>query len=294
MRPSRRRTPTSRFRRSPTLPLLRPAYVRAQAGQWRSRDGVLRQLPQRGSLIESGQAADITPYVDEIKTFPDYNSSIDLFKKDGKIYGLPTDGYGMGLVYNKEVFTKAGLDPNTPPKTWAEVRAAAKKIAELGPGYVGYGEYSGNNVGAGTSPPPSTAGADRSSPPTARRPPSTPPRQGRAGEPPPDAVGRQQHGSQLYIDWPALMKAMAGGKMGMMLGAPDVLIALRNDFGGKFENYAITAQPEAKALFNGGAGYMINRRPPRSRSRPGSSGSSMSSSPPARDSSTMCGPRART
>ncbi len=101
-------------------------------------------------------------------------------------------------------------------------------------------------------------------------------------------------GSQLYIDWPALMKAMAGGKMGMMLGAPDVLIALRNDFGGKFENYAITAQPEAKALFNGGAGYMINRRPPRSRSRPGSSGSSMSSSPPARDSSTMCGPRART
>ncbi|GIH48273.1 multiple sugar transport system substrate-binding protein [Microbispora rosea] len=216
-------------------------------------------FPNVGRLIESGQAADITSYVNEIKTFQDYNSSIDLFKKDGKIYGLPTDGYGMGLVYNKAVFTKAGLDPNNPPKTWADVQAAAKKIAGLGPGYVGYGEYSGNNVGGWHF----TASI-----------------YGRGGSvitddgkkaafntPEGKAVLENLHqmrwadnsmGSQLYIDWPALMKAMAGGKMGMMLGAPDVLISLRNDFGGKFENYAITAQPEAKALFNGGAGYMIN------------------------------------
>lgn len=179
-------------------------------------------FPNVGRLIESGQAADITPYVDEIKTFPDYNSSIDLFKKDGKIYGLPTDGYGMGLVYNKEVFTKAGLDPNTPPKTWAEVRAAAKKIAELGPGYVGYGEYSGNNVG-GWHFTASIYGRGGSV--------ITPDGKKAAfNTPEGKAVLENLHqmwwvdnsmGSQLYIDWPALMKAMAGGKMGMMLGAPD-------------------------------------------------------------------------
>ncbi|WP_232326591.1 extracellular solute-binding protein [Microbispora sp. ATCC PTA-5024] len=216
-------------------------------------------FPNVGRLIASGQAADITPYVNDVKTFADYNNEIDMFKKDGKVYGLPTDGYGMGLVYNKAVFTKAGLDPNNPPKTWAEVQAAAKKIAGLGQGYVGYGEYSGNNVG-GWHFTASIYGRGGSVI-------SDDGKKAAFNSPEGKAVlqNLQQMrwvdnsmGSQLYIEWPALMKAMAGGKMGMMLGAPDVLISLRNDFGGKFENYAITAQPEAKALFNGGAGYMIN------------------------------------
>ncbi|MEV6865867.1 extracellular solute-binding protein [Streptosporangium subroseum] len=216
-------------------------------------------FPNVGRLMADGQAADITPYTSELKTFADYNSSLDLFKKDGKVYGLPTDGYGMGLVYNKEVFTKAGLDPNTPPKTWAEVQAAAKKIAGLGAGYVGFGEYSGNNVGGwhfsaslyGRGGSVITDDGTKAA----------------FNTPEGKAVlenlkqmrwADNSMGSRLYIDWPALMKAMGAGKMGMMLGAPDVLISLRNDFGGKFENYAVTAQPEAKALFNGGAGYMIN------------------------------------
>ncbi|MBG0831768.1 extracellular solute-binding protein [Planomonospora sp. ID67723] len=216
-------------------------------------------FPNVGRLMESGQAADITPYVGELKTFKDYNASIEIFKKDGKIYGLPTDGYGMGLVYNREVFTKAGLDPNNPPKTWADVQAAAKKIAALGPGYVGFGEYSGNNVGGWHF----TAslygrGGDVITPDGKKAAFNTPEgkavlenlRQMRWAD--------NSMGSKLYIDWPALMKAMAGGKMGMMVGAPDVLIGLRNDFQAKFENYAVTSLPEAKALFNGGAGYMIN------------------------------------
>ncbi|MET9064621.1 ABC transporter substrate-binding protein [Streptosporangium sandarakinum] len=216
-------------------------------------------FPNVGRLVAAGQAADLTPYVGELKTFKDYNASLDIFKKDGKVYGLPTDGYGMGLVYNRDVFTKAGLDPANPPKTWAEVREAAKKISALGPGYVGFGEYSGNNVGGWHF----TAslygrGGDVITPDGKK-----------AAFNSPEGVAVLENlkqmrwtddsmGSRLYIDWPALMKAMAGGRMGMMLGAPDVLISLRNDFQAKFENYAVTAQPEAKALFNGGAGYMIN------------------------------------
>ncbi|MFB9708163.1 ABC transporter substrate-binding protein [Streptosporangium sandarakinum] len=216
-------------------------------------------FPNVGRLVAAGQAADLTPYVGELKTFKDYNASLDIFKKDGKVYGLPTDGYGMGLVYNRDVFTKAGLDPANPPKTWAEVREAAKKISALGPGYVGFGEYSGNNVGGWHF----TAslygrGGDVVTPDGKQ-----------AAFNSPEGVAVLENlkqmrwtddsmGSRLYIDWPALMKAMAGGRMGMMLGAPDVLISLRNDFQAKFENYAVAAQPEAKALFNGGAGYMIN------------------------------------
>ena len=53
----------------------------------------------------------------------------------------------MGLIYNRQLFKKAGLDPEKPPATWAEVRAAAKKIAALGNGTVGYAEYSAQNQG---------------------------------------------------------------------------------------------------------------------------------------------------
>ena len=64
-----------------------------------------------------------------------------VFKDGDKTYGLPRNNYNMGLVYNRKLFTQAGLNPDSPPKTWSEVQEAAKKIAALGAGYVGYGEY---------------------------------------------------------------------------------------------------------------------------------------------------------
>lgn len=47
---------------------------------------------------------------------------------DGKWYSLPMRGYNFRLVYNKDMFKAAGLDPNSPPKTYAEVIEAAKKL----------------------------------------------------------------------------------------------------------------------------------------------------------------------
>ncbi|NED57154.1 extracellular solute-binding protein, partial [Micromonospora aurantiaca] len=63
------------------------------------------------------------------------------------VYGLPRQNYTMGLFYNRKLFTKAGLNPDAPPKTWAEVRDAAKKIGALGGGVVGYAELSAKNQG---------------------------------------------------------------------------------------------------------------------------------------------------
>ena len=40
---------------------------------------------------------------------------------DGKQIGLPYSVSVPVLFYNPEIFEKAGLDPNNPPKTWAEV-----------------------------------------------------------------------------------------------------------------------------------------------------------------------------
>ncbi|NUR98561.1 MAG: extracellular solute-binding protein, partial [Kribbellaceae bacterium] len=99
-------------------------------------------------IIEKKQAADISQYIGSVGAVKDLRPDVmGVFKDGDKTYGLPRNNYNMGLVYNRKLFTQAGLDPDNPPKTWDDVRAAAKKIAALGPGYVGYGEYSAGNTG---------------------------------------------------------------------------------------------------------------------------------------------------
>jgi len=47
---------------------------------------------------------------------------------DGKTYGVPQVTDTLGLMYNKELFEKAGLDPEAPPTTWDEVADAAQAL----------------------------------------------------------------------------------------------------------------------------------------------------------------------
>ncbi len=67
-----------------------------------------------------------------------FNSS-DIFYQN-KIYCIPAVKYFFQLVYNKDLFQKAGLDPNDPPKTFEDVREYAKKITAAGNGdFYGFG-----------------------------------------------------------------------------------------------------------------------------------------------------------
>ena len=50
--------------------------------------------------------------------------------EDGKQIGLPYSVSVPVLYYNPEIFAKAGLDANNPPKTWDEVSKAAKQIKD--------------------------------------------------------------------------------------------------------------------------------------------------------------------
>lgn len=52
-------------------------------------------------------------------------------KKLGKQYGVPFDTHPLLLFYNKDMFIKAGLDPNTPPKTKEEFVEYAKKLTNV-------------------------------------------------------------------------------------------------------------------------------------------------------------------
>jgi len=49
---------------------------------------------------------------------------------NGKTYGLAYTFSTPVLFYNADLFTAAGLDPANPPKTWAEVKAAALTIED--------------------------------------------------------------------------------------------------------------------------------------------------------------------
>ncbi|CAM5791771.1 sn-glycerol-3-phosphate ABC transporter substrate-binding protein UgpB [Castellaniella caeni] len=51
---------------------------------------------------------------------------------DGKLVSMPFNSSTPVLYYNKDAFKKAGLDPETPPKTWPEVAEAAKKLRASG------------------------------------------------------------------------------------------------------------------------------------------------------------------
>jgi len=65
---------------------------------------------------------------------------LDLGRVGEKIYAVP-HAYGTPMIYyNKDIFRKAGLDPNRPPRTWDEVIQMAlviqKKTGVMGMGHL--------------------------------------------------------------------------------------------------------------------------------------------------------------
>jgi ABC-type glycerol-3-phosphate transport system substrate-binding protein len=104
-------------------------------------------LPQ---VLTAGQAADITSYVNST-TVPNLKdivpSAMRAVTAGTTIYGLPTNTYTQGLIYNRKLFSEAGLNPNDPPRTWAQVETDATAIAKLGNGIEGWGDYSAGNNG---------------------------------------------------------------------------------------------------------------------------------------------------
>ena len=57
---------------------------------------------------------------------------------DGNMLSMPFNSSTPILYYNKDVFEKAGLDPEQPPKTWAEMEEFSKKIMDSGAADCGF------------------------------------------------------------------------------------------------------------------------------------------------------------
>lgn len=83
---------------------------------------VLKQLHSGGMTVE-------IPLSEEEKQSY-YPSMLEAVSSDGQILGLPVAASTRALFYNKDLFEKADLDPNMPPKTWDELYEMGKAIKE--------------------------------------------------------------------------------------------------------------------------------------------------------------------
>ncbi|MEV6012048.1 extracellular solute-binding protein [Streptomyces sp. NPDC051976] len=215
-------------------------------------------------LIAKHQAADITPYLSQ---FPAVNQVKPQLRKvfqdaNGHTYGLPEGNYSMGLVYNRALFKQAGLDPDKPPTTWDEVRADAKKIAALGKGTVGYGDYSKSNTGGwhftaemysrgGTVAKQRSDGTWKADFDNA------------TGK----AVLQQLHdmrwtddsmGQRQLLEWADLLQMMGSGKLGMYLATSDNIPTIAAQYKGDPKDYGLGPIPGGKGTLAGGGGFMFN------------------------------------
>jgi multiple sugar transport system substrate-binding protein len=79
-------------------------------------------------LANAGYLMDLGKYFNDAY-FKDFVPGIlKNYVWQGKHYALPYTMDTRVLYYNKDLFRKAGLDPNKPPKTWQEYLACAKKL----------------------------------------------------------------------------------------------------------------------------------------------------------------------
>ncbi|MDF2836389.1 MAG: transporter substrate-binding protein [Paenibacillus sp.] len=105
------------------------SFVSAQAPDvFRAKENTIQTYYKKGYLEP------IDGYLTDASQFPEIEN-FNTF--DGKRYSLPNFGATMRLVYNVDLFQKAGIA--TPPTTLAEMVEAAKKITEVGKADGAYG-----------------------------------------------------------------------------------------------------------------------------------------------------------
>jgi multiple sugar transport system substrate-binding protein len=102
------------------------------------------------SLGDNGQLANLTKYAQAEPYYKDFNPAVIAEGIDAKkqVIAIPTAAYAQALSYNRHLFSEAGLNPNKPPTTWAQVEADAKQISQR-TGKTGYSEMGASDNTAG-------------------------------------------------------------------------------------------------------------------------------------------------
>ncbi|MEU1509684.1 extracellular solute-binding protein [Kitasatospora sp. NPDC005748] len=244
-------------------PCEEPAPFTAQLKGRTQTDVFYTYFTDLDQVLDEGAAEDISGYVDEttVPALKDIDPSVLATLKDGdKLYGLPTSNYKLGLLYNRKLFKQAGLDPDKPPTTWPEIREAAKRIAALGNGVNGYGDYSATNQGGWHFTAELYGLGGRMVGEDGRKAAFN------------TAEGRQvlqtlydmrwtddSMGSAQSLKWPDLMTRMSTDRLGMYIGAPDDITYMVQTLNGDYADYGMGPMPGGKAALLGGNDYMVKK-----------------------------------
>jgi ABC-type glycerol-3-phosphate transport system substrate-binding protein len=104
-------------------------------------DAVRLGGPAVNSLfILNGHAAALDDWDPEIGTYDWLPPIKKAVTRNGKMYAMPVNSGVQALIYNKDVYQKAGLDPEKPPTTLNQLLETAGKISAGGGGQV-WGHY---------------------------------------------------------------------------------------------------------------------------------------------------------
>lgn len=200
------------------------------------------------TLLENGQLMDVTAEMDALGYTDKFNPIIldAVTGADGNHYGFPRQAYAMGLHYNRDLFEAAGLDPDSPPTTWDEVREAAKAISDA-TGKAGFMEMTMNNTGGWQLVAATVArggsiqedNGDGTYTSTIDN---------------PGTVAALEYlqqlrwedeslGSNFLLDWGSINQEFAAGNIGMYTSGSDVYTALVRDFGLDPDSYGLTVMP---------------------------------------------------
>ncbi|GAA3081829.1 sugar ABC transporter substrate-binding protein [Rhizobium viscosum] len=121
-------------------------YATAIAGG-QAPDALSMDLIYNPAFAAAGQLEDLTDWA---KSLPYFNSlspsHVKLGTYQDKIYGLPLSVETSVFAWNKDLYKKAGLDPEKAPATWEEIEANAEKIRKLGDDTYGF-YFSGGGCG---------------------------------------------------------------------------------------------------------------------------------------------------
>ncbi|MEE4544211.1 extracellular solute-binding protein [Streptomyces sp. V4-01] len=228
-------------------------------------DAFYSYVTDLNQVLDAGQAADITAYVND-KTVPNLKdidpNVLSILKDSGKLYGLPTTNYSMGLIYNRKIFQEAGLDPNSPPTTWDQIRQDAKTIQDkLGSkGIHGFFEYgAGNQGGWHLTSALYGAGNDVVSQDGSK-----------ASFNGPEATSILQTIHDMrWVDnsmpasagkaWGESQKAMGAGQIGMYLAAPDDIPLMVQQYGANYNDLGMAPIPGGKTSLMGGNDYFFKK-----------------------------------
>jgi multiple sugar transport system substrate-binding protein len=123
--------------------------VGAAAGSRSLPDILASDVVYTPNYTKQGLFQDIS---EELKALPYHDSiaksHLDVASYQGKTYAVPHKLDSSVLFYNKDLFRKAGLNPDSPPKNFTEILDYARKITALGGGVTGF-DIAGSCGGCG-------------------------------------------------------------------------------------------------------------------------------------------------